>query len=184
MVRLLGSLVFVMMMLTSCGGGEDTTVTTATTTTAPTTATTTTTTTTVPIEPDVVAITTPPCDLLTADDVSSATGLTAAAGVDTPPISCTFDVGDDTGVTVFVTVEDQQLRIGGAASLFAAYSDGGAEDIPGLGDAAVFSQAFRSLAVDAGGGRYIAVGVSGGYSELAEPRDALVELAAAVLGRL
>jgi hypothetical protein len=93
-------------------------------------------------------------------------------------------VGEDTGVAVFLSVEDGEGRTSGAASLFSAYSDEDGEDVSGLGDAAVYSETFRTLAVDAGGGRFFAIGVNGGFSELAEPRDALVELATVVLGRL
>ncbi len=66
----------------------------------------------------------------------------------------------------------------------AKVAEGSAETVPDLGVAAVYSQAFRGLAVDAGSGRFIGLGVNGGYGELAEPRDVLIELAAAALGRL
>jgi len=84
-----------------------------------------------------------------------------------------------------VNVDDGEGRFGAPAALFDGYmAEEGAEIIPDLGVAAVYVQGFRGLAVDAGGGRYIALGVNGGYGELAEPRDVLVELATAALGRL
>ncbi len=63
--------------------------------------------------------------------------------------------------------------------------DGTAELVADLGVAAVYSPSFRGLAVDAGDGRFVAVGLNGGYpEELAEPRDALVALASAAIARL
>ena len=63
-------------------------------------------------------------------------------------------------------------------------AEGSAELVPDLGAAAVYAPGFRGLAVDAGDGRFIALGVNGGYTELAEPLESLVELVAAALGRL
>ena len=40
------------------------------------------------------------------------------------------------------------------------------------------------MAVDAGSGGFIALGVNGGYAEPAAPRDALVELATLAVSRL
>jgi hypothetical protein len=99
-------------------------------------------------------------------------------------ITCVFDIGADSGVAVFVAIDDGLGRLAGPASLYAAYVEEGAEAISGLGESAVYSSGFRTIAVDAGGGRFFAVGVNGGYSELAEPRDVLIELAAAALVRL
>jgi hypothetical protein len=62
-------------------------------------------------------------------------------------------------------------------------ADGEAEFIDEVGEQALCCP-FRAIAVDAGGGRFIAVSVGGGYTELAEPRDVLVSLARAALGRL
>jgi hypothetical protein len=130
-----------------------------------------------------------PCDLVTADDVEAATGLTVVAVDDTTldPTGCVFDLG--LSADVFVEIESGQDRFGGPAFLFANYmdsvEDGSAELIPGVGVAAVYSPSFRGLAVDAGQGRFIAVGLNGGYPEqLAEPRQILVDLALAAATRL
>lgn len=165
------------LSLAACGG-DDTTATTVASTEAPTT------TTEAAASGSVVPIEAAPCDLLTADDVSGATDLDAAEGRAEGAVTCVYDVGTDSGVSVFVAIEDGQGRFSGAASLYAAYVDEGGEMITGVGESAVYMSGFRAIAVDAGAGKYIAVGVNGGYSELAEPRDVLVELATAAVGHL
>lgn len=174
------AILFVLLVASSLAacGGDDTTATTTASTEAPTT------TTAANAAGDVVPIDAAPCDLLTADDVSGATGLEAAAGREDGPVTCMYDVGTDTGVSVFVSIEDGQGRFSGAASLYSAYVDEGDEVVTGVGESAVYAQGFRTIAVDAGGGKFIAVGVNGGYSELAEPRDVLVELATVAVGHL
>jgi hypothetical protein len=182
MIRVSRVLVVGLVVITSCGGGD-----TATTTAGPEPSASSTSTAAEAAEQDsgdVVAIDIPPCDLLTAEEVSSASGLTVAQGLDSPPISCIFDFGADAGVSIFVIVDDGQGRMSGPAALFESYSELGAETISDLGEAAVYSQDFRAIAVDAGGGHFVGLGVNGGYSELSEPRDVLVELARLVLGRL
>jgi hypothetical protein len=138
--------------------------------------------------PEVVAVDAAPCDLLTAADVEAATGFTVVEVVDDPPLTCIFDLGDDVGVDVFVVTEDGEGRLAGSAAVFAGYSDlateGGAELVDGLGEEAYYSQDFRGLAVDVGQGRFVGVGINGGFSALAEPRDVLVDLAQVMLGRL
>lgn len=128
-----------------------------------------------------------PCDLLTPGEVADATGSAVVAVAEDPPVSCVYDL-DGITADLFVAVDDAQGRMAGAAFLFAGYRDGveagEAEVIDGLGSAAVFSPGFRTLAVDAGGGRFFAVGVSGGYDGLDDPRPVLTDLAATVLGRL
>jgi hypothetical protein len=136
---------------------------------------------------EVVPVDASPCDLLTADEVAAATGFTVQDVLDQPPISCAFDLGTEAGVDIFVTTEDGQGRLTGAASLFESYSamvaNGDAEFVANVGEQAVCC-AFRTIAVHAGGGRYIAIGVNGSYAQLAEPREVLVSLAQAALGRL
>jgi hypothetical protein len=87
-----------------------------------------------------------------------------------------------------VITEDGEGRMSGAAALFDGYrtlvAEGAAEDVPGLGIAAVYSPGFRGLAVDAGGGRYFAVVVGGGYQALEEPKAELVAVAEAALAGL
>lgn len=132
----------------------------------------------------VVPLDVAPCSLLTADEVGMATGLPAAAGVEDGPISCSFELTGTT-VSVFVSVEDGEGRIAGGASLHEAYSSGGGEVVDGLGESAVYSSAFRAIAVDAGGGRFYAVGLNGGYPpELDDPKDVLVGLATLALARI
>jgi len=176
--RAVGMLCAAMLLLVACGGetSPDTTAgpDAATTTSATATA-----------EPGIVPVEVPPCDLVSVDEVAAAAGLTVAEARDEPPISCVFDFGEEAGVAIFVNVDDGEGRFGAPAALFDGYmAEEGAEIIPDLGVAAVYVQGFRGLAVDAGGGRYIALGVNGGYGELAEPRDVLVTLAGAALGRL
>jgi len=137
---------------------------------------------------EVVAVEVPPCDLLTADEVASATGLEVEGVIEDGAITCVFDLGTEAGVDVFVGVDDGQGRLGGPAALFEAYTtmivDGEAEAIAGLGERAVYTPVFRGLAIDAGGGRYISLGVNGGYQQLQEPRDVLTTPATAALARL
>jgi len=144
------------------------------------------------IAPDVgsvASIEMAPCELVTSPEVAAATGLTVVA-VDNdpvlPPNGCVFDVG--VTAEVFVSIDDGQGRVTGAASMFEGYTaeiGSSAEPIPELGASAVYSSAFRTLAVEAGEGRFFAVGLSGGYpEELSEPLDALVALATAAIGRL
>ena len=80
------------------------------------------------------------------------------------------------------------LGCGGSESGEADYSsrlgDEHTAAIDGLADGAVYDSGFRGLAVDAGDGRYFVVAVGGGFGALDQPRDPLVELAHAVLGRL
>ena len=167
----------------SCGGqaSQETTVTTG----APAA---TTTSTTVAAEPDVVPVAVEPCDLVEIDEVTAAADLTVDEARKESPISCTYDFGEEVGVAIFLNVDDGEGRFGAPASLFENYMamvpDGSAEVISDLGEAAVFVQSFRGLAVDAGGGRFIGLGVNGGYGELAEPRDVLIELAAIALNRM
>ena len=134
------------------------------------------------------AIETAPCDLVTSDEVATATGLAVGEATEQPPLSCVFPTGNDSGVDVYVNADDGQGRGSGPAAVFAAYGDlaanGSAESVAGIGEGAFYSQGFRTLVVDAGGGRFIAVGVNGGYQALDAPRDALIAIATAALGRL
>ena len=176
MTRTLGAICCVVVLLGACGEDESAPTSVAadaSTTTAQT---------------GVVAIETPPCDLVSPDEVAGATGLAVGDATDQPPLSCIFPVGDKSGVDVYVNADDGEGRGIGPAAVFAAYeemvADGSSEAVGGIGKAAFYSQGFRTLAVDAGGGRFIAVGVNGGYSELEAPRDALIAIAVAALGRL
>ncbi len=182
MTRSGGILCCVGLLLAACGGGA------SPATVAGTDAPVATTSITVAAEEGVVSVEVPPCDLLTADEVSAAAGLTVTESRDEPPISCVFDFGEENGVAIFVNVEDGEGRLAGPASIFDNYmamvADGSAEIVPDLGAAAVYAQGFRGLVVDAGGGRFFGLGVNGGYGELAEPKDVLIELAVAALGRL
>jgi hypothetical protein len=139
-------------------------------------------------EDGIVPVAAAPCDLLTADEVAAATGLAVAEVRDEPPIDCVFDLGADAGVDVFVGIEDGQGRFSGAANIFKEYmlivADGDAETVADVGERAVYAPGYRALAVDAGGGRFITVGVSGGYGQLAEPRAVLISLAESVVDRL
>lgn len=165
------------VLIASCGGGggEDSSAVTG----APAT----------PIgsPTSVTAIDADPCDLISADDVAAAAGHTVVDSDEQPPISCVFDLGA-AGVDIFVAIEDGNGRLSGPAALFADYStrvgDGSVEAVPNLGQAAVFDAGFRTIVVDAGAGRFFAIGVNGGFETLQEPRDTLIELAAAALGRL
>jgi hypothetical protein len=169
------------LLLVACGGdgASDTTAPAATTTTTSVTGT---------AEPGIVPVGVAPCDLVTGDEVAAATGLTVAQVKDEPPVSCVFELATEPLVAIFVTVDDGQGRFGAPSTVFDDYTaripEDGAEAIPGLGDGAVYAPSFRGLAVAAGGGKFLAFGVNGGYTELAEPRDALVTLAHDALGRL
>ena len=131
---------------------------------------------------------TEPCDLLTATEVEAATGLTVLEVREEPPIYCVFDFDADPGVAVFVSIDDGQARAAAPANVFESYAEmmdnGEAEAITGLGAGAVYAPSYRALAVDVGDGVFIAVGINGGYTELAEPRDALIVLAQAAVDRL
>ena len=124
------------------------------------------------------------CELVTVGDVEASTGL-AIVSVDEDPMfptnGCVFGFG---------LSADVFLATGGHAELmFTSYMDlvdgGTAELIPDIGVAAVYSSSYRGLAVDAGQGRFLAVGLNGGYpEELAEPRAALLALASAATAQL
>lgn len=181
MMRTLGLLGGALLLFAACGG-ETAPETSAVADAAPTTSSTAT------AEQETVSVGVSPCDLVTAEEVSAAAGLTVVESGVEPPISCVFDFGAEAAVAIFVNVDDGEGRFGAPASVFENYmamvADGDAELIPDLGAAAVYVQGFRGLAVDAGDGRFIGFGVNGGYGELAEPRDVLIELAAAALKRL
>lgn len=138
----------------------------------------------------VVAVDADPCELVTAADVTAATGLTVVAVDDDPvlpPNGCVFDVG--LSAVIFVSVEDGQGRMAGPAALHEGYlaevEAGKAEEIADLGVSAVYSPSFRGLVVDAGSGQFFAVGLSGGYpDELAEPRELFTTLANIILEQL
>lgn len=136
---------------------------------------------------EVIPVDVAACDLITASEVAAATGLAVQDVVDDPPVGCIFDLGEDAGVDIFVTIEDGQGRLRGAANLFESYTamvaDGEAALVADVGEQAVCC-AFRTIAVHAGGGKYIAIGVNGGYAQLAEPLDALTALAQNAVGRL
>jgi len=136
----------------------------------------------------VVAVDVPPCDLLTAEEVSSVSGLDVEEVGEVSPIACVFNFGTEAGVQVVVTVDDGEGRLAGPAAVFEAYAalveDGEAEAVAGLGEGAVYAPGYRGLAVDAGGGRFIGLAVSGGFQHLRDPRDLLVQLATAALRHL
>jgi hypothetical protein len=126
--------------------------------------------------------------LVTAEEVAAASGFAVEAGREEPPLGCRFDLSDVSGVHVAVILDDGRGRMGGAAAIYAGYrelvAEGGAEEVPGLGVSALYSPSYRGLAVDAGGGRYLAFAVGGGYQALEEPKAALVDIASAALARL
>lgn len=136
----------------------------------------------------VVAMKVAPCTLITAAEVEAATGIRVQETRDTPPVSCVFDLGKEAGVAVFVAIEDGQGRMVGAHAVFKAMKDavatGDAEPVAGLGQAAFYAPRVRGVAVDAGQGRFITVGVNGGFNSLQDPRKALIALAEAALRRL
>lgn len=70
------------------------------------------------------------------------------------------------------------------AEYAARVGDGEAEAVDGVGAAAVYDSGFRAIAVDAGGGQFFVVGVNGGYQALEDPRDALISITEAAVGRL
>ena len=183
MARIVSMASCVMLLLAGCGGGDDAEPTATAAAVSSTAATS-------PIAgaSKVVAVKVPPCSLVTAAEVEAATGLKVKEIRDEPPISCVFDLGADAGVTVFVNVEDGQDRSVGPASVFRAYDErvatGNAEAVPGLGRSARYAPAYRGLVVDVGDGRFISLGVSGGFKHLQNPRDALISLARSALGRL
>jgi len=136
----------------------------------------------------VVGIEVPPCGLISAVEVAAATGLDVEEVIEESPTTCVFDLGVEAGVDVFITVDDGRGSLTGPAALFEGYADlieaGEAEAIDGLGADAVYAPGFRGIAVDAGGGRFIGLGINGSYQQLQDPRRALVSLAAAALARL
>jgi hypothetical protein len=180
--RTVGMVCGIALLVVACSGDDG-----ASGTTAPGEATTTSSVTGT-AEPGIVPVGVAPCDLVTGDEVAAATGLTVAQVKDEPPVSCVFELATEPLVAIFVTVDDGEGRFGAPSTVFDDYTariaEDGAEAIPDLGDGAVYAPSFRGLAVAAGGGRFIAFGVNGGYTELAEPRDALVTLAHDALGRL
>lgn len=139
-----------------------------------------------PSEP--VAIDLPACDALTTEQVEAATALSVVDTAEDGPATCVYDLGDDVGVDVFVSLEDGSGSFRSPSTVFAGYADelvgGGAERVSGVGADALYSPSLRAIAVDAGGGRYFVVGVNGGFTELEDPRDALVTLAGSVLEQL
>ena len=139
-------------------------------------------------QPDVVPIEIAPCDVVTTEEVEAATSLVVESVSEESSGACLFDFGADVGVAVFVTLDDGTGSSMGPANVFAGYADrvseGAAEQIADVGADAVYSSSFRGLAVDVGDGRFFAVGVNGGYSELSDPRDSLIAIAVSVLDRL
>ena len=122
-----------------------------------------------------------PCELLTAAEVDDATSLTVLEVRNEPPNACVYDFGPDVAVAIFVSIDDGQGRSTTPADVFQNYGllieTGDAEAITGLGVEAVYASGFRGIAVDVGDGTFLALGVNGGYTELAEPREALIALA-------
>ncbi len=173
-MRLVGILCDVLLLLAACGAESDPDTTVeadaAVTTTTASAA-----------EVGVVPVEAPPCGLVTADEVVAATGLGVVESGEESSTSCVYDFGADAGVAIFLNVDDGRGGFTAPSTVFENYmamvAEGSAEVVPDLGAAAVYSQQSRGLAVDTGGGKFIALGVNGGYGELAEPRDALVELA-------
>ena len=126
MIRSIILVLVVAALLVACGG-DDTTTTTDPTTTTSTAPAPSPTTTAAAAGGDVVPVEVEPCALLTADDVGGATGLAAAVGREDGMITCVFDIGADSGVAVFVAIDDGLGRLAGPASLYAAYVEEGAE---------------------------------------------------------
>ena len=193
MFRQISRLVAVAVLVTACGADGDVAATTeAAVATTEAVVTTSAVETTAPVAgvtiPDgIVPIDVAPCGLLTADEVAVATGFPVVEVRDDPPLNCVFILETDGNVFVFVGIEDGMGRFAGAANLFAEYTlligDGRTEAFAGIGEGAVCCP-FRTMAVDAGDGRFFAVGVAGTYDELAEPLEALESLAEAALARL
>ncbi|MCJ7725836.1 MAG: DUF3558 domain-containing protein [Acidimicrobiia bacterium] len=176
-MKKIGGLAAAALLLAACGadsGGTTTAVPAVATTVA------------IP-DPGITPIEIAPCELLTAEEVADATGYPVTGVRDEPPISCVFDLDTGGNVFVFVSIEDGMGRFSGAANLFEQYTlligDGETEAVDDLGEGAVCCP-FRTMAVDAGGGRFVAVGVSGSFDALAEPLEALNTLAEAILARL
>lgn len=147
----------------------------------------------VPAAGRVRAIDADPCELLTADEVERATGIDVVAVEPDGPISCLFDLDAESRVGILLSLDDGEGRMIAGASVFDAYLTELAGDeieileVTGLGQAALFSPRFRGLAVDAGDGRFIAIGVHGSSATLVDPdenHDLLVELAGLVVERL
>lgn len=139
------------------------------------------------------AIDAEPCELLTADEVERATGIDVVAVEPDGPISCLFDLDAEARVGIMLSLDDGEGRMIAGASVFDAYLTELVGDeieileVTGLGQAALFSPRFRGLAVDAGDGRFIAIGVHGSSATLVDPdenHDLLVELAGLVVERL
>jgi hypothetical protein len=185
---MVGMLCGLVVLVTACGSESAVPETMVGTDAPASTTAAATTSTTAAAEPDVVPVEVSPCSLVNEGEVATAAGLTVVEFEDATPISCVFDFGEETGVAIFVNVDDGEGRFGAPASLFDDYmamvADGSAEIVSDLGVAAVYVQGFRGLAVDAGDGRFIGLGVNGGYGELSEPRDVLIEIAGRALGRL
>jgi len=184
MKRVVSLLVGMVLTFGACGGQAS--EQTSTTAEAPTTSTTTTTA--AGAGADVIPITVDPCTLLTTEEIATATGLTVTEVRNESPTTCIFDFGQEAGVAIFLSVDTGEGGFTAPSSLFENYMalvpDESAEAISDVGVAAVFAQSFRGLAVDAGGGRFFALGVNGGYGELAEPRDVFIDLAGIAAGRL
>jgi hypothetical protein len=129
-----------------------------------------------------------PCGLLTTAEVEEATGLAVLDVREELPISCVYDMGPDAGVAIFVSIDDGQGRATAPTSVFESYTalieNGEAEAIADLGSDSVYAPSYRGLAIDAGDAVFIVVGVNGGYIQLAEPRDALIDLARAAVDQL
>jgi len=178
-MRAIGGLVAAALLLAACGSEAAVTTTAAPSTTVATTL--------AAEDSGVVPTGVAPCDLLTAAEVSAASGFEVSGVRDLPPLDCAYDLDTGSNIFIFVSIEDGMGRFGGAANLYEEYlklvGDGETETIEGLGAGAVCCP-FRTLAFDAGGGRFAAVGVSGTYAELAEPLEVLKALAEAMLGRL
>lgn len=147
----------------------------------------------VPAAGRVRAIDADPCELLTADEVERATGIDVVAVEPDGPISCLFDLDAEARVGIMLSLDDGEGRMIAGASVFDAYLTELVGDeieileVTGLGQAALFSPRFRGLAVDAGDGRFIGIGVHGSGIALVDPdenHDLLVELAGLVVERL
>lgn len=184
MMRSLSVLLLIPSLLTACGDG-------ATTSTDPSGDTVLPSTTTVPTTPattGITAVEVPPCDLLSATEVSAATGLDVVEVIEESSSLCIFDLGIEAGVDLFLSMEGGEVSPGSPAAVFEEYTslidDAEAEAVTGLGEGAVYAAGFRGLAIDAGGGRFMLLGVNGGYQHLQDPRDVLISLAATALERL
>ena len=176
MLRSASALCVLLMLLAACGDsattGSDSSDEAASDTTQPAS----------PTTGEVAA-----CALLSEAEVSAATGLAVVEVIEHSSAFCVFDLGEEAGVDIFVTA-GRKGGSGSTALAFEEYTDlietGAAEAVAGLGEGAVYAAGFRGLVLDAGGGRLVLLGVNGGYRHLQDPRDALIELAAAALARL